>query len=67
MSRHRTPRPRAESDAAAPQRRSQAERTEQMRTRLLDATIHCLAESGYGRMSTNDVVRRARVSRGALA
>jgi AcrR family transcriptional regulator len=38
-----------------------------MRTRLLDATIECLAESGYGRMSTNDVVRRARVSRGALA
>lgn len=38
-----------------------------MRARLLDATIECLAESGYGRMSTNDVVRRARVSRGALA
>ena len=38
-----------------------------MRARLLSATIECLAESGYGRMSTNDVVRRARVSRGALA
>jgi AcrR family transcriptional regulator len=49
------------------ERRSQADRSEAMRTRLLDATIECLAESGYGQMSTNDVVRRARVSRGALA
>jgi AcrR family transcriptional regulator len=38
-----------------------------MRARLLDAAIECLVSSGYGRMSTNDVVRRARVSRGALA
>jgi AcrR family transcriptional regulator len=38
-----------------------------MRALLLDATIECLAESGYGRMSTNDIVRRAHVSRGALA
>ncbi|HVW79531.1 MAG TPA: TetR/AcrR family transcriptional regulator [Mycobacteriales bacterium] len=49
------------------ERRSQAERTEAMRARLLNATIDCLAHSGYGRMSTNDVVRRAHVSRGALA
>lgn len=49
------------------ERRSQADRSEAMRTRLLDATIECLAESGYGQMSTNDVVRRAKVSRGALA
>ena len=38
-----------------------------MRARLLDATIECLDELGYSAMSTNDVVRRARVSRGALA
>jgi AcrR family transcriptional regulator len=38
-----------------------------MRARLLDATIDCLAASGYGGLSTNDVVRRAGVSRGALA
>jgi AcrR family transcriptional regulator len=38
-----------------------------MRNRLLDATIDCLAETGYSRFSTNDVVRRAGVSRGALA
>ncbi len=47
--------------------RSQAERVDAMRTRLLDATIECLNERGYSAMSTNDVVRRAHVSRGALA
>jgi AcrR family transcriptional regulator len=52
---------------AHPPRRPQAERAETMRGRLLDATIECLATTGYGRMSTNDIVRRARVSRGALA
>ncbi|HJQ42626.1 MAG TPA: TetR/AcrR family transcriptional regulator [Jatrophihabitantaceae bacterium] len=48
-------------------RRSQSERAEQMRDRLLDATIDCLIRSGYSELSTNDIVRRARVSRGALA
>jgi AcrR family transcriptional regulator len=48
-------------------RRTQTERAEQMRERLLDATIDCLIRSGYSEMSTNDIVRRARVSRGALA
>jgi len=38
-----------------------------MRARLLDATLECLVELGYSRMSTNDVVHRAGVSRGALA
>ncbi|WP_197523401.1 TetR/AcrR family transcriptional regulator [Actinokineospora pegani] len=45
----------------------QAERAGAMRARLLDATIGCVAELGYGGASTNDIVRRARVSRGALA
>jgi AcrR family transcriptional regulator len=49
------------------ERQSQADRVEAMRARLLDATIDCLAASGYGNLSTNDVVRRAGVSRGALA
>ena len=49
------------------ERQSQTERVEAMRARLLDATIDCLAISGYGNLSTNDVVRRAGVSRGALA
>src|SRR5438094_7885074 len=38
-----------------------------MRGRLLDAAIEGLAETGYSGFSTNDVVRRAGVSRGALA
>jgi AcrR family transcriptional regulator len=67
MSRHRTDASNGETDVNPAPRRTQAERAEQMRARLLDATIECLADSGYGRMSTNDVVRRARVSRGALA
>lgn len=46
---------------------TQPERVEAMRNRLLDASIDCLAESGYSGFSTNDVVRRAGVSRGALA
>jgi AcrR family transcriptional regulator len=55
------------SQLTRPPRQPQAERAERMRARLLDATIECLASSGYGRMSTNDIVREARVSRGALA
>jgi AcrR family transcriptional regulator len=48
-------------------RLTQPQRVEAMRARLLDATVDCLAESGYSGFSTNDVVRRAGVSRGALA
>jgi AcrR family transcriptional regulator len=46
---------------------SRAERGAQTRQRLLDATIECLAELGYANMSTNDVVRKTGVTRGALA
>lgn len=35
------------------------------RTRLLDATVDCLAEIGYARMTTADVAARAGMSRGA--
>jgi AcrR family transcriptional regulator len=48
-------------------RLTQPARVEAMRNRLLDATIDSLAGSGYSGFSTNDVVRRAGVSRGALA
>lgn len=47
-------------------RRSQAERRATTRQSLLDATIACLTKDGYARMSTNDVVKLAGVSRGAL-
>lgn len=46
-------------------RRTQAERRVATRTALLNATIDCLAELGYGGTTTTEVVRRARVSRGA--
>jgi AcrR family transcriptional regulator len=35
------------------------------RARLLDATVECLAEIGYARMTTTDVAARAGMSRGA--
>ncbi|MDT5065142.1 MAG: hypothetical protein QOK02_1297 [Mycobacterium sp.] len=38
-----------------------------MRLRLMEAVIWCIADKGYAATSTNDVVRRAKVSRGALA
>jgi len=57
----------AEKPVASRSRQTQAERVAAMRTRLLDATLECLVENGYSQMSTNDVVRRAGVSRGALA
>ena len=53
--------------AVAEQRLTQPERVEAMRARLLDATVECLMAKGYSGLSTNDVVRAAGVSRGALA
>ena len=45
--------------------RTQQERSTATRTKLLDATIDALVESGYLRASTTDICRRAGVSRGA--
>ncbi|HEV7761733.1 MAG TPA: TetR family transcriptional regulator [Acidimicrobiales bacterium] len=47
-------------------RRTQAERRAHTHGALIDATIDCLVERGYGRTSTNDIIRIAGVSRGAL-
>jgi AcrR family transcriptional regulator len=52
--------------ATRPARRTQADRRAETQRRLLDATVACLTEDGYAGMSTNEVVRRAGVSRGAL-
>ncbi|GAA0314351.1 TetR/AcrR family transcriptional regulator [Actinoallomurus spadix] len=51
----------------APRRapRTQEERRAETRTRLLDATVECLAELGWSGTSTTEVARRAGVSRGA--
>ena len=46
--------------------RTQAERREQTRTALLDATIDCLVELGYARTSVQEICARAGVSKGAL-
>ena len=52
--------------ATAKVRRTQAERRDETRRQLLDATVECLVELGYARTSTLEVQKRAGVSRGAL-
>jgi AcrR family transcriptional regulator len=47
-------------------RRTQGERRAHTHGALLDATVRCLVERGYGATSTNDIIRLAGVSRGAL-
>lgn len=46
-------------------RRTQRERRESARARLLDATVECLVELGWTGTSTTEVARRAGLSRGA--
>ena len=53
-------------DGAPPtERRTQAERTAGTRAKLLDAAIDCLVELGFAKTSTQEIARRAGVSRGA--
>ncbi len=59
---------RSASSAAAPPkpaRRTQEQRSSEMRARLLDATIDCLVEFGYAGTTTPRVAERAGVTRGA--
>ena len=60
-----TPRSAHAHRAVTSPRRSQAQRRSETRQKLLDATIACLAEQGYGATSTTAVVARAGLSRGA--
>lgn len=53
------------SPRSAPRRRTQTERSEAMRQRLIDATLQCLMEDGYAGTTVSSIVRRAGVSRGA--
>lgn len=46
-------------------RRTQTERSDAMRRRLLEATIACLSAEGYSNTSVSAIVRTAGVSRGA--
>ncbi|MBL8265265.1 TetR/AcrR family transcriptional regulator [Steroidobacter sp.] len=53
--------------AAAPrQRRTQAERSTQTRQKLLDAAIQLAHESGFSRLTINDVAKRAGLTSGAV-
>jgi len=47
-------------------RRTQAERSEETREKLCRAALDAMAEVGYGRFATDDVAKRANVSRGGL-
>lgn len=46
-------------------RRTQTERSEAMRSRLVDATLDCLETEGYAGTTISKIVERAQVSRGA--
>lgn len=52
-------------DAPTRTRRTQEERSEAMRKRLLDATIECLQQDGYAATTVSRIIERAKVSRGA--
>ena len=51
---------------AEPERRSREQRTSDSRTRILDAAVSCLVESGYAGTTTLTIQNRAGVSRGRL-
>lgn len=53
-------------DAPATMPRTQAQRSAATREKVLDATVASLIERGYGATTTQEVNRRAGVSRGAL-
>jgi AcrR family transcriptional regulator len=53
------------SGSAGAVRRTQAERSAAMRTRLLDATVECLVTYGYAGTTTHRVAELAGVTRGA--
>jgi AcrR family transcriptional regulator len=53
------------TSAARPMRRTQEQRSAEMRARLLDATIDCLVQYGYTGTTTPRVAEMAGVTRGA--
>lgn len=55
-----------ELEAAPRVRRTQQERRDATRLKLLEATVECLVELGYARTTTLAVAQRAGISHGAL-
>lgn len=54
------------TETGGTKRRTQEERSESTRLRLCEATLEALNELGYARTTTQEIARRADVSRGAL-
>ncbi|WNG36073.1 TetR/AcrR family transcriptional regulator [Archangium violaceum] len=54
------------AEAAPRVRRTQQERRDSTRLKLLDATVECLVELGYARTTTLAIAQRAGISHGAL-
>lgn len=65
MPRTSAPKKAKKKPAAHKPRQSQAERRDGTRKRILEATLWCLAKHGYAGTGVQQVVARARVSRGA--
>ncbi len=64
--RHTVPAPDIPSnEGTTASRRTQLERSEAMRQRLIDATLSCLESEGYAGTTISKIVERAEVSRGA--
>ena len=64
--RRKTPAKAAPRAKAPSKRRTQAERSEQMQSRLVEAAANLLRKRGYAGLRTDEVARIAKVSRGAL-
>jgi AcrR family transcriptional regulator len=60
-----SPAPESAPGAKRGRRRTQAERSDAMRTRLIRATLDTLVSAGYAGTTVSAIVRRAGVSRGA--
>jgi AcrR family transcriptional regulator len=61
----RLDKPQEKQQVKPQRRRSQAERRDAMRQRLLKATLECLVRDGYAGTTVSSIVKRAGVSRGA--
>ena len=62
---NKVPKARSGRTTTPARRRTQGERSDAMRKRLVDATLKCLASDGYSGTTVSSIVRRAGVSRGA--